>query len=94
MTRSKHSKKEIEDALRYAEDNNWRVEQSNGHAWGRIYCPYNDLECRCGEFCVTSVWSTPKSAGNHAKQIRRVVDNCTARKNANKTASKDEKNTE
>jgi len=44
---------------------------------GRIYCPYNDEECRCGEFCITSVWSTPKNPGNHARALRRVVDNCT-----------------
>ena len=30
-----------------------------------------------GVFCITSIWSTPKNAGNHGKQIRRVVDNCT-----------------
>ena len=42
-----------------------------------IYCPYNDEECRCGEFCITSIWSTPKIPGNHARALRRVVDNCT-----------------
>lgn len=29
-----------------------------------------------GEFCISSIWSTPRNAENHAKQIRRVVDNC------------------
>jgi hypothetical protein len=29
------------------------------------------------EFCIVSVWSTPRNAGNHAKLIRRVIDNCT-----------------
>jgi hypothetical protein len=77
VSRSKHSKKEVEDALGYAEANGWRVVPGGAHAWGRIYCPYNDAECRCGEFCITSVWSTPKNAGNHAKALRRVVDNCT-----------------
>ena len=77
MSRWKHPKKEVEDALRHAEANGWRVEPGGAHAWGRIYCPYNDAECRCGEFCITSVWSTPKNAGNHAKALRRVVDNCT-----------------
>jgi len=43
---------------------------------GRMLCPYNDDNCRCGEFCITSVWSTPANAGNHGKQLRRVVDNC------------------
>jgi hypothetical protein len=38
--------------------------------------PYNDVECRCGEFCIASIWSTPKNPGNHARQLRRVVDNC------------------
>ena len=46
------------------------------------------------EHCVTSIWSTPKSAGNHAKQIRRIVDNCTTHKKAIKTDSTDEKNSE
>jgi hypothetical protein len=41
-----------------------------------MYCPYNDEECRCGEFCVVSIWSTPRNAGNHARALKRVVDNC------------------
>ena len=77
MPRSKHSRKEIEQALVYAEKNKWRIEVGGGHAWGKMYCPHNDQECRCGEFCITSIWSTPKNATNHAKQIKRVVDNCT-----------------
>jgi hypothetical protein len=80
--------------LRHAEENNWQIEVSKGHAWGRMYCPYNDPECRCGEHCVTSIWSTPKNAGNHAKQIRRIVDNCTTHKKATKTDSTTEKNSE
>ena len=77
MTRSQHQKKEIEEALRHAETHGWLVEQGGSHAWGRIYCPFNAAECRCGEFCITSVWSTPKNAVNHARAIKRVVDNCT-----------------
>lgn len=77
MTRRVHPKSEIEAALQYAEANGWRIDVGGSHAWGKIYCPYNDKECRCGTFCITSVWSTPKNAGNHAKQIRRVIDNCT-----------------
>lgn len=80
MARARHSKKEVEDALRHAEANGWRVEVGGSHAWGKIYCPYNDDECRCGEFCITSVWSTPKNPGTHAKQLRRAVDNCTTHK--------------
>ncbi|WP_287813734.1 hypothetical protein [Pseudomonas sp.] len=79
MSRSRHLKKEVEDALRYAESRGWRIHESGGHCWGKIYCPYNDAECRCGEFCIVSVWCTPKNPTNHARQLIRVVDNCTAR---------------
>lgn len=80
MKRPRHPKKEIEQAVRYAERNGWIVEIGGSHAWGRIYCPYNDDECRCGEFCITSIWSTPKNAGNFARKLERVVDNCTRRR--------------
>jgi hypothetical protein len=78
MSRKKHPKQEVEESLQYAEKYGWRVEVGGSHAWGKLYCPYNDKECRCGEFCITSIWSTPKNAGNFARKIRRVVDNCTA----------------
>ena len=80
MPRKSHAKQEIEQALRYAEARGWRVEVGGSHAWGKIYCPYNDKECRCGEFCIASIWSTPKNADTHAKQIRRVVDHCSTQK--------------
>jgi hypothetical protein len=80
MARARHPKKEVEEALRHAEANGWRIEVGGSHAWGKIYCPYNDSECRCGEFCISSIWSTPKNAGNHARQIKRVIDNCARRK--------------
>jgi hypothetical protein len=76
MPRSSHPKKEVEQALRHAESRGWRIEVGGSHAWGRIYCPYNDDRCRCGEFCIASVWSTPRDPGNHARALRRVVDNC------------------
>jgi hypothetical protein len=84
MGRARHPKKEVEDAIRYAESCGWRVEVGGSHAWGRIYCPYNDAECRCGEFCIASIWSTPRNPGNHARQIKRVVDNCAARRRSEK----------
>lgn len=80
MARNKHPKKEIEEALKYAEENNWVIDVGGSHAWGKIYCPYNNKDCRCGEFCISSIWSTPKNPTNHAKQIKRVVDNCLIRK--------------
>lgn len=76
MTRLKHQKKEIEEALRHAESHGWRVEEGESHAWGRMVCPINEATCRCGEFCITSIWSTPRNAVNHARAIKRVVDNC------------------
>lgn len=54
------------------------------HAWGKIYCPHNDKKCRCGEYCISSIWSTPRNPANHAKQIRRVVDNCKTQDRENK----------
>ena len=80
MARSSHPKKEIEAALRHAESQGWRVEVGGSHAWAKIYCPYNDDGCRCGEFCIACIWSTPKNPGNHARAILRVVDNCTFNK--------------
>jgi hypothetical protein len=77
--RRPHPGKEIEAVLRYAESNGWEVQprKGNGHAWGRMFCPYNDMDCRCGEFCITSIWSTPRNAGNHAAHLMRVMENCT-----------------
>jgi hypothetical protein len=60
MPRKRHANKDIEDALAHAESQGWRIEKSRGHAWGRMYCPFNDADCRCGEFCVASIWSTPE----------------------------------
>ncbi len=77
MTRSRHPDKDIEGALKYAEEAGWRVEPGGAHAWGKMYCPRNSKDCRCGEFCITSISSTPHNSGGHAKKICRVVDNCT-----------------
>jgi len=81
MARKRHPKKEVEVALRYAEQKGWRVEVGGSHAWGKMYCPHNDKECRCGAFCISSIWSTPRNAGTHANQIRRVIDNCSENEN-------------
>lgn len=62
----KHPKKEINDALDYADQLGFVVEQTAaGHKWGRIKCT-----CRA----MFSVWSTPKIPFNHGRQIRRWVD--------------------
>ena len=72
MTRPRHPDKNIEAAVSYAESLRWRVEISEGHAWGRLYCPE-----RSPEGCIVSVWSTPKNPENHARHIRRAVELCT-----------------
>lgn len=83
MTRTKHPQKDVEAALAHAETQGWRIEIGGAHAWGKMYCPYNDEECRCGIHCITSIWSTPKNPGNFAKALRLVVVNCTThRKNS------------
>ncbi len=74
----KHPNKEIREALAYAIQQGWTVKESNArsHSWGKMYCPNPSHECRCGEFCIASIWSTQKNPSNHAKQIKRIVNNC------------------
>ena len=76
MARKKHPNKEIEAALKYAEAHGWEVLAGGGHCWGKLRCPLNDSTCRNGNFCSNSIWSTPKSPQNHAKQIRKWVNGC------------------
>jgi hypothetical protein len=71
MARPRHPKGEIEDAVRIAERRGWSVKMSNGHCWGRLYCPHHTREG-----CMVSVWSTPKSPWGHAKTILRAVERC------------------
>lgn len=79
MARRSHTIREIEAVLRHAERLGCRVVCGGSHAWGKIYCPWNNVQCRCGEFCISCVWSTPKNPHNHARQLRRVVEHCTMR---------------
>ncbi|WP_082056627.1 hypothetical protein [Pseudomonas sp. 10-1B] len=90
MSRPSHAQKEVEQALRHAESQGWKVVRGGGHCWGKMYCPFNDSECRCGEFCITSVWSTPRNPGNFARQLRRVVDNCSGNRMSPWPANRDE----
>ncbi|TVR53792.1 MAG: hypothetical protein EA421_10015 [Gemmatimonadales bacterium] len=76
MRRTRHPDPAVEAALRYAERHGWVVEVRRGHAWGRLKCPWNDPDCRCGEFCLTSIWSTPRNPESHARSLKRVVDRC------------------
>lgn len=69
--RPRHPSKDIEAAVAYAEQQGWTWFKVKGHAWGKLYCPHHDKDG-----CIVFVWSTPRSAGNHAKQIIREVDRC------------------
>lgn len=70
--RSRHPRKEGAAALRETEDAGWRVTPTaSGHRWGVLRCPEASREG-----CQASVWSTPRSPGTHAKQLRRVVTRC------------------
>ncbi len=40
MARQKHSKKEIEEALKFAESQGWKVLVGGSHAWGKLHYPY------------------------------------------------------
>jgi hypothetical protein len=71
MARPRHPNKHIEAAVQYAEEQGWEVQLSEGHAWGRLYCP---LRTREGH--IISVWSTPRKPEDHARFIRRKVDAC------------------
>jgi hypothetical protein len=63
MSRSKHPNKEIETAILYAEKHGWTYKDSgkSAHAWGKLFCP---LHTREGH--IIHIWSTPRSAHNHA----------------------------
>lgn len=69
MARPRHPNKEVEEAIQYAESLGWTV-RMQGH-WGRLYCAHADRDG-----CHFGVHGTPKNAGNHARQVMRVVDRC------------------
>ena len=76
MPRKKHTSKEIEAVIQELEELGWDLIEGKGHAWGILRCPANDKDCRCGEFCQMSVWSTPKISQQFAKRIRQKALAC------------------
>lgn len=80
VVRHKHPSKEIEQTIKYAESKGWRYQATgnSAHAWGRLLCPLANREGH-----AISVWSTPRSAENHARQIRHAVDVCDHRGETN-----------
>lgn len=77
MSRKRHPSKKIEAALQELEARGWVVIEGKGHAWGLLRCPANSKDCRLGEFCQMSVWSTPKDPGGHLKKLRQKALACT-----------------
>ena len=69
--RPTHPNKDIEAAVAFAEARGWQYVHSNGHPWGRLQFHYGQQGG-----CQFSVWSTPKNAFDHARQIIRRVNRC------------------
>lgn len=69
---AKHPNKHIQAALEYAQRHGWQVVSSgkSAHSFCRLRCLQGHSEHQM------SVWSTPKSPENHAKQIIRKVNEC------------------
>lgn len=67
-----HPNKTISQAIQYAIDNGWHIVPSgkSSHAHCRLRCNFGHSDHQM------SVWSTPRNAENHAKQIIRKVDEC------------------
>jgi hypothetical protein len=70
-SRSRHPKKEVEEAVQRAEARGWRVKLGSGHCWATLRCPRTE---RSG--CQFIVFSTPRNPGNHAKRILQALDDC------------------
>ena len=68
-----HPNKPIREAIRYAEQHGWTFEKAGAraHIFGTLYCP---LRTRDGH--IRRVYSTPRNSENHARMIRRAVDEC------------------
>lgn len=71
MPRKRHTSKEIEGVLQELEKLGWKLIEEKGIVWGILRCPANDQDCRCGEFCQMSVWSTPKTLSNTLRSSAR-----------------------
>jgi hypothetical protein len=74
MARARHTRKEIEAAVAYAESRGWTFvkAKARAHIWGTLRCPQGD---RTG--CTAFVHSTPEVPQDHADLIRKKVDRCT-----------------
>ncbi len=68
-----HPNKHIRAAIEYALSCGWMLRKSGAraHIWGRLYCSRRDRDG-----CAKAVYSTPRDAEDHAKDIRRAVARC------------------
>jgi len=68
----RHPNKHIREAIAYAEENGWEqvATGKSAHAFCRLRCLAGHAEH------LISVWGTPRNHENHARQIRRKVDQC------------------
>jgi hypothetical protein len=80
MRRPRHENRAIETALQHAERAGWAVVVGRGHCWGLIRCPHNDVTCRGGQYCQSSIWGTPRVPENEVRKIMRAVDGCMFRR--------------
>ncbi|MGJ0479092.1 hypothetical protein [Pantoea agglomerans] len=71
----KHPNKHIQAAVDYALKNAWVwvPPGDSAHCFCKLRCGNPADEHRDHQM---SVWSTPRSPENHAKQVRRKVDHC------------------
>ncbi|MGP2522129.1 hypothetical protein ACTUSX_19865 [Pantoea ananatis] len=71
----KHPNKYIQAAIEYAVSKGWDwvAPGNSAHCFCKLRCGNPEDEHRGHQM---SVWSTPRSAENHAKQIRSMVDKC------------------
>lgn len=70
---AKHKDKHIQAAIDYAISQGWRLVKGGGssHCYAQIRCGNSEHGTH-----MMSIWSTPKNCENHAKQIRRKVNQC------------------
>ncbi len=67
-----HPNKEIRAAIDAAVEAGWKVVESgkSSHAFCRLKCGEGHREHQM------SIWSTPRNATAHARQIRRKIEEC------------------
>ena len=68
----KHPNKQLREAIKHAMANGWEIAEAgkSAHAFCRVRCAGGHTEHQM------SIWSTPKSPENHAKQILHKVQQC------------------